>query len=219
MSWDPIWEKVFLENEWGKYPSESVIRFVARNFYKRDRSTVRILEVGCGPGANIWYLSREGFQAYGIDGSMTAIQKAGKRLEMEGLSAQLCVGDILQLPYEDSFFDAVIDVECLCCNNRENTKKILKEIHRVMKPNGLFYSRTFSERLYIGRDLNETLEFESIPEGALKGKGFVRLVTRDEIAKLYGEYFMKLSIDDNGWTVNDGEQRVEEYVFIGADRK
>ena len=26
-SWDPIWEKVFLESPWGKYPGESLIQF------------------------------------------------------------------------------------------------------------------------------------------------------------------------------------------------
>lgn len=35
-SWDPIWEKVFKDNEWGKYPGENLIQFVARNFYKRE---------------------------------------------------------------------------------------------------------------------------------------------------------------------------------------
>ena len=29
-----VWEKIFQENEWGKYPSVPVIRFIARNFYK-----------------------------------------------------------------------------------------------------------------------------------------------------------------------------------------
>ena len=62
--WNKVWEKVFRENEWGKYPSESLIRFVARNFYKADdRFAVKILEVGCGTGANLWYMLREGFSA------------------------------------------------------------------------------------------------------------------------------------------------------------
>ena len=64
MSWDNIWDEVFRSQPWGKYPSEDVIRFVARNFYKApDRSSVKILEVGCGPGANLWYIAKERFAA------------------------------------------------------------------------------------------------------------------------------------------------------------
>lgn len=63
-----IWDMVFSNQEWGKYPSEDLIRFIARNFYKvENRKNVKILELGCGPGANIWYLAREGFSFCGVD--------------------------------------------------------------------------------------------------------------------------------------------------------
>lgn len=42
------WEKIHKEQEWGKYPSESVIRFIARNYYKTKRENVKILDFGCG---------------------------------------------------------------------------------------------------------------------------------------------------------------------------
>ena len=60
MSWDATWEEVFRQQEWGKYPGEDLIRFVARNFYNVEkRSDIKILEVGCGPGANLWFIARE----------------------------------------------------------------------------------------------------------------------------------------------------------------
>lgn len=43
-----VWEEIHAKNEWGKYPSESVVRFVARNYYKKDREKIRILDFGCG---------------------------------------------------------------------------------------------------------------------------------------------------------------------------
>ncbi|WP_240682424.1 hypothetical protein [Campylobacter jejuni] len=50
-----IWEQIFSKKEWGKYPSENVIRFIARNFYNvQDRSKINILELGFGTGANLW---------------------------------------------------------------------------------------------------------------------------------------------------------------------
>lgn len=92
---DPIWEQVFSSREWGKYPPEHVVRFVARNFYGLpNRAVVRLLEIGCGPGTNVSFMTREGFSTSGIDGSPTAIRKAGDRLARENLHADLRVGNI-----------------------------------------------------------------------------------------------------------------------------
>lgn len=215
-SWDNIWEKVFQENPWGKYPSESLIRFIATNFYKSNRSEIKILEVGCGTGANIWYISREGFSAYGIDGSKTAIEIAKKRLDEENLYGNLVVGDIIELPYEDSFFDAVIDVECLYANNFENTQLILKEINRVLKNEGLFYSRTLSDKMYIGKEFKQysKYEFDEVVLGPLKGKGFLRLIDRTGISSLYKKSFKIISVDLMEYTQNNSKQFISEYIII-----
>ena len=216
-SWDPVWEKVFQEQEWGKYPSESLIRFIARNFYKKDRQNTKILEVGCGTGANIWYLSREGFDTYGIDGSNTGILLATKRLENENLKAHLSTDDILALPYENDFFDCVIDVECLYANNYKNSSKILLDIKRVLKKGGLFYSRTFSDHMFVGNahPISENLEFKYIDEGPLAGKGFVRLSSRNLIKKLYCKFFNLRTVDLLEYSRDNGQMKISEWIIIG----
>jgi|ERR1700757_123397 len=220
-SWDTIWENVFLENEWGKYPSENLIRFIARNFYKLDRPNVKILELGCGTGANIWYITREGFDAYGIDGSKTAITQAKKRLSDEKLSATLVVGDIINLPFENNYFDAVIDVECIYANNLANTKHILAEAKRVLKLNGKIYSRTFSDKMFIGTNY-QTLaenEYTAIEKGPLAQKGFVRLSSKDSVKKLYQEFFTIISIDLLESTQYNEEELLSEYILIAQKKK
>ena len=138
-SWDSVWEEVFSSREWGKYPSESIVRFVASKFFHRERKNVRLLEVGCGTGANIWFMCKEGFDVFGIDGSKSAIEKSYKMLGDAKLNATLFVGDIVSLPFEDNSFDGIVDSECLYCNNTTNTQKILSEIQRVLKQYGFFY--------------------------------------------------------------------------------
>lgn len=214
--WDNRWEHIYTTQEWGKYPGESLIRFVARNFYARDRKTVKILEVGCGTGANIWYISREGFQAaYGIDGSNAAIQKATSRLQAEGLSADLRVGDIISLPYENDFFDAVIDNECLYCNTLPKTEMILGEIKRVLKTGGLLYSRTFSDTIDVGKNFPAgKLEFTEIDAGPFKGKGFVRLIDKKTIENLYGKFFTIISVDTLEETHYNGSLTINEWIIV-----
>ena len=101
------WEKIHSSREWGGYPSEHVIRFIARNYYNKKRAEVKILDFGCGSGANTWFLAREGFDTYAFDISESAINNLNNRMEKEGLSVNSLVSDGLALPYEDEMFDAI----------------------------------------------------------------------------------------------------------------
>ena len=131
MSWDPVWERIFRERaDWGKYPPEELIRFVAKHYYQApNRSAVRVLETGCGPGGGPgWYLAREGFKYAGIDGSPTAIEKAKLRFEGEKLSGEFVTGYLDDLPWADNSFDCVVDVACLQCNTEAGSKEIVSVI-------------------------------------------------------------------------------------------
>jgi ubiquinone/menaquinone biosynthesis C-methylase UbiE len=216
MSWDKIWEKVFNKHEWGKYPAESLIRFVARNLYAKDRKQVKILEVGCGPGANIWYMAREGFNVYGIDGSETAIKNANDKMKNEGFKGELVVGDIENLPYLDSYFDAVVDNECLAHNPATKMPVILKEIKRVLKKGGLFYSRTFTDRTYRGRSYNKIrqYEFNNASDGPFGGRGFFRLMSEAGVRNIYGSHFEVISIDKLEYTNNNRLWKVSEWIIV-----
>lgn len=215
-SWDKVWDNVFLSQEWGKYPSENLIQFVARNFYKKKREQIKILEVGCGTGANIWYIARERFSAYGIDGSKVALEIGRERLQKEGLHADLTVGDIVKLPYKNDQFDAVIDNECIYANNANNSKKILAEIYRVLKPAGLLYSRTFSDKMYVGKQNKKHGEYEysEISDGPLAGKGFTRLSSEKTIKRLYSK-FIDLNIDFLNCSVYNRAFTTNEWIIIG----
>lgn len=212
-----IWEKIFQEQEWGKYPAEALIRFIARNFYQRQRGQINILEIGCGPGSNIWYFSREGFNAYGIDISETAINKAKDRLKNECLvAAELHVGNITNLPFKNKMFDCVVDNACLYCNTTSDTEIIMKEIKRVTKEDGLFYSRTPTDQMYIGKTQKKSGDFEyyDVSDGPFAGKGLARLINKQGINRLYGKYFQVLSVDSMDYTNNNGEIKVSEWIIV-----
>lgn len=139
------WDEFFVSHPWGRYPPEDLVRFVARNYYDvSDRGQLRILEVGCGPGPNLWYLAREGFSVTGLDFSAVALDQARDRLAAETLHATLHKGDVGNLPYPDAAFDCVFEIECLSALIRDDTRRAIVEIHRVLKPGGRFYSKTLA---------------------------------------------------------------------------
>lgn len=136
--WDPAWERVFREQEWGKYPQEHVIRFVARHFRREPhKPPARLLDLGCGPGACTWFMAREGFEVAAIDGSATAILQATARLAGESLRADFRNGDYLQLPWDDGYFDGVIENVTFYCNRFESILAARDEVVRVLKPGGV----------------------------------------------------------------------------------
>src|SRR5574344_1708049 len=146
-----IWEKVFQEKEWGKYPSVPVIRFIARNFYKvPNRKDIKILEIGSGTGANLWFCAREGFSVIGLEGSKTANDKMLERFKKENLSSHILktkIGDYLYTldEIDDNSIDAIIDSESLCCNSFERTKEIISKCLKKLKVGSVMMSLTFAE--------------------------------------------------------------------------
>lgn len=212
--WSPIWEEVHQSREWGKYPPEYVIRFLARNFYgapKRDH--IRLLDLGCGAGACTWYFAREGFAVSGIDGSKTAIKKANYRLNAEGLSAELQVGDFTNLPWPNGHFDAVVDNLTLCCNRSEHCRQVVSEVDRVLKPGGRLLSAAFSDRTW-GYGLGRSIEpggFSDVTEGPLRGLGFVLFMGRSQLDELYSPLGVP-TIERVSWTLENTTQLVEVWV-------
>lgn len=216
MVWDSTWEMVFSSRPWGKYPPESLIRFVARNCYAvEDRSAVRILEIGSGTGANLWYCAREGFSVWGVDGSPTAVKTARERLDREcpGWTGDVLVQDIVHLPFPDEWVDAVIDIEALSCNSFSDARKIVLEAYRVLKKQGRFFSKTFATGCY-GEKTGTHVEGNSwIPAvGPLSSIGIVRFTDFSEIEKLYSPFAIE-TLELEQRSIESRTYEIKEWVI------
>ncbi len=220
MTWDASWDTVFTRQEWGRYPPEYAIRFIARHYYAApDRAAVRILDLGCGPGAVTWYLAREGFAASGIDGSAVALGIARRRLADEGLRADLLQADYNHLPWPGGTFDAAIDNVSLCCNPYDACRRIVAEVHRVLKPGGRFLSANFTDRSW-GAGLGVEVEphgYTRAERGPLAGKGFCLFMGRAQVERLYAP-FPSVQIDTCSYTVGGGAARIDLWIVEAAAR-
>lgn len=218
---DETWEKIYRSQAWGKYPPEELIRFMARYFYSApDRKKVKILDFGCGTGASSWYLSREGFCLYGIDGSKTAIGIAEERFKKEGLTGEFKVGNFIKTDYPDNFFDGIADVTSIQHNTRENILMILKEIHRILKPGGKFFSMALNTESY-GYGLGEKVEantYRDIPSGPLAGRGTIHFFDEEELKELFDKSGFKLvSLELSERTLDNRTKRISHWI-IGASK-
>lgn len=220
-AFDKTWEQIHNELEWGKYPSEEVIRFVARNYFRMERSVVKLLDAGCGTGAVTWFLAREGFDVSGFDGSMTAVSKAMDRLKSEGLTADLIVADAVAMPFQNEFFNGIIDSAMIYANTTEAIRMILRECYRVSKPGGKLFSTGLFKIGMTGYGTGEKLEdhtYRELTEGALAHRGTVHFFDETQIAALWTEAgFKNIKIDSIDRTDMDGTVKIG-YFMVESDK-
>ena len=126
-----------------RYPNEELCRFMGRNFFhipNEKRKDIKILETGCGSGANLWMIAKEGFSAYGIDISEQAISLCKSMLDTYNVSAELRAQDMTDIYFPENYFDAVIDVFSSYCLTKKQGGGYLQKIKEILKPGGLFFS-------------------------------------------------------------------------------
>jgi ubiquinone/menaquinone biosynthesis C-methylase UbiE len=99
---------------------------------------LRLLEVGCGRGVGLTELARRcrPSRLVGVDIACDLIDLAKARLDHRGVSAELHVGDVRQLPFADGDFDVVIDFGT--CYHIDQPGAALREIARVLDAGGVF---------------------------------------------------------------------------------
>jgi len=99
----------------------------------------RALDLGCGTGTNVIYLTQHGWEVVGVDFSPIAIQEA--REKAKGTPrATFVEGDVSQLSHLgiQGPFDFVLDIGCFHGLPDHSRQAYVREVARVTRPGGLF---------------------------------------------------------------------------------
>lgn len=135
---DSPWDKIFKKPDKIYSEVQKELPKIVKLFKKRN--VKKVLDLGCGWGRNLIFLAKHGFKTYGIDFSKEGIKIAKKWLRKKNLRANLKIGSIFKkLPYKDNFFDAIISISALQHSRIKNIRYAIKEIERILKPNGLIF--------------------------------------------------------------------------------
>jgi len=180
------WERIFTALRYEThYPFEIVIRFILRHYPReQERKNVKILEVGCGLGNNLRFIASEGFDAYGVDVSRTAIERASAILSDNGHAANLSVASAGDLPFPDETFDMVVDRGALTCIPDPVYSASLLEARRVLKLGGHFLFTPYADS-HSSNGIDSPVEdglTENITAGSLFGNDrAIRFLSFNEI--------------------------------------
>lgn len=148
-----FWEKEYKDKKRGIFtlsenPSEDLEKFtrwMERNFGRKFLNPLSsVLDIGCGNGRNLVYLAQNfGTKGVGIDISSEAISRA-KNLSA-GLPISYEVKNISKgIPFiADKSQTIVLDMMVSHYLKEEDRDHLVSEIHRVLKPDGWFFWKTF----------------------------------------------------------------------------
>jgi len=105
-----------------------------------------VLDVGCGTGEHALYLAQHGLEAWGIDSSPTAIQKAQQKAAARGIAVTFRVADALQLQALGKTFETVIDSGLFHVFSDEERLLFVQSLASVLKSGGTYYLLCFSDQ-------------------------------------------------------------------------
>jgi SAM-dependent methyltransferase len=94
-----------------------------------DLSKGKILDVGCGSGADLKKLRDKGWETYGVDISSIAVKHARK------LGLDVFSGELNEAMFPNGYFDVIVMKYAL--EHMHNPLKVLNEAHRILRDDGL----------------------------------------------------------------------------------
>lgn len=183
-------------------PQSDTLRFF--RFLKKERKFIlenkNILDLGCGTGRNSNYLTEMGNNVIGIDISITALDIAKKRSNVQALPGHLIYikGDIGEkYNIESNFIDIILDVTSSNSLDEKGREVYLNEMNRVLKNGGYIFVRALCK----DADDNAKRLLKDSPGKehdtyVIKEMGLTeRVFSREDFIKMYSKYFKILKIE------------------------
>jgi ubiquinone/menaquinone biosynthesis C-methylase UbiE len=131
------WERMYAMGLFLRQAVHSEIPKIAKHF--KARGVKQILDLGCGSGRHTVFLANQGFEVVGLDIALTGLDATFQQLVEAGQTGHVIASDILQLPFIDRVFDAIISVRVIHHNRLRKIQETVVEMWRVLQPNGLVW--------------------------------------------------------------------------------
>jgi 2-polyprenyl-3-methyl-5-hydroxy-6-metoxy-1,4-benzoquinol methylase len=164
-------------------PRTPYTRKVIREHFPMDRSA-RILDLGCGHGAFIYFLREAGYtNVVGVDKSPEQVAEA-KRLGIDGVH-EADLWETLQQS-ADASYDVVITFDVIEHFNKEELLPLVDGVQRILRSGGRWVIHTpngdspFAGRIRYGDFTHEMAFTRTSISQVLLSSGFVKVVCRED---------------------------------------
>ncbi|MFC1753309.1 class I SAM-dependent methyltransferase [Thermoproteota archaeon] len=167
------WPDIFRESVSAKH--------ICRYFLENGISSV--LDIGCGYGKDTNYFTSQGLRVTGIDLSSRIIRQA---TALWGTTKpSFIIGDMRKLPFADCSFDAVYgNMSYHLLPDKESRDDAAKEMHRVLRPEGIVFQVLFSSN-----DLRNVPDSEQNTHTLVNGeKTLINYLDEEEVRSSFASF-------------------------------
>ena len=188
------WEKIYSEGKQiVQWPWSDLISYVMK--YGDIKEGSKILELGCGTGANIPFFLSLGVEYYGIEQSQTAVDYILSKYP----NINIKVGDFCKEIGFDIEFDLIYDRAAVTHNTTEDIKKCLKLIYNKLKNNGRYIGIDWFSIKHSDFGILDCLDYENddytcynFKKGQFKNVGNVHFSDKKHIEEIFNKFNIKI---------------------------
>jgi ubiquinone/menaquinone biosynthesis C-methylase UbiE len=171
-------------------------------------ATMRILDLGCGPGIIVAVLAPLVEEVVGFDLTPEMLRKARERCSQSGVeNVRLLLGNAEKLPFKDGTFDAVV-TRCTI-HHFKDPRVVISEMARVTRSSG----RVVAVDIVSSEDPKEA-ELHNALE-VLRDPSHVRMLPKSLLLTMVQESGLRI-ISDTTW---EKERLFDEWAHIVNDPK
>ena len=194
MGFSKEWDELYKSNlHLSIWPWSDLVSYVMR--YARPKlSKFKVLELGCGAGANIPFFMSLGVEYYAIDGSKTIVQMLKKRFNK--IAENIIVGDFTkEIPFPFKF-NLIVDRGAVTCNTSEDIKRCMSLVYDKLinkaRYIGIDYYSTEDSDFKLGKYFEDRYTKIDIENGPLAGTGRVHFSDKKHLMDLFDKFSIEV---------------------------
>jgi SAM-dependent methyltransferase len=188
------WNERFKSNQsLSFWPWSELVSYVMR--YARPTSpSFRVLEIGCGAGANIPFFQNLQVQYFAIEGSEYIVNKLWQ--SFPELKNHVIIGDFTEnIPFPCSF-DLIVDRSAMTHNSTASIKKglglVYDKMHDGAKYIGIDWFSTAHSEYQQGLPADDRFTRQGYTEGHFASVGRAHFSDREHLQELFAHYVIEL---------------------------
>jgi SAM-dependent methyltransferase len=211
MSFSPEWDDAYRSGtHLSRWPWSDLVSFVYR-YAKPTDGFNRVLELGCGVGANIPFFLDLGVIYYAVEGSPNAVARI--LAAYPDLQERVVNTDFAELIPFSGPFDLVVDRSALIHNPTEAMRGTLRMISDRLRPGGKFIGIDWfssDHQDFAGGELVDLSTRTNFKAGEFSGIGNVHFCNEEHLSNLIAEAGLLLEYLEH--------KRTEVLVSASCDR-
>lgn len=188
------WEKAYQSGaQLSQWPWSDLVSYVMR-FSRPQGSDYSVLELGCGPGANIPFFTSLGVKYFAVEGSATMVSRLHEKHPQ--LRETIVQGDFTRdIPFQHQF-DLIVDRGSLTHNCESGIQSALNLAYDHLKKGGNFigidWFSTLSSEYHAGAPAEDLWTKSNIESGRVAGLGRVHFSDQVHLRSLFLKFDLKV---------------------------